>query len=152
MPNVTVQFTPPDLIKRMERYPDHLDTEVRKTHVEALRVLHKAIPPYPPPPPGSTYVRTEALGMGLGSGFGGGQVGPPSLYRIEKLGGGAYESAIGGVEPDYNVYVIDEQRQAAVHRGRWWTTRDWLGRAQEGIVKVFETASQIMAQFLEGKG
>lgn len=152
MATVTVQFFPPDLIKRMERYPDHLDTEVRNAHVGALGVLQKATPAYPSPPPGSTYTRTEALGAGLGSGFGGGQVGPPSLYKVEKLGEGAYESAIGSSTPEYNVYVIDEQRQAAVHRGRWWTTRDWLERAQEGITKVFVTMSEIMAQFLEGRG
>lgn len=152
MPNVTVQFFPPDLIKRMERYPDHLDTEVRKAYTGVAAEVQKSVPAYPSPPPGSTYDRTGALGAGLGSGMGGGQVGPPSVYRVEKIGQAEYELVIGANEPEYNVYVIDEQRQAAVHRGRWWTTRDWLERAQEGITKVFVTMSEIMAQFLEGRG
>lgn len=152
MSGVTMETNPPDLVKRMERYPDKLDTELHKAHTAALVVLHKGIPGYPSPPPNSTYIRTGSLARGLGSTMGGGASGVPSIYKTDKLGSGAFESAIGSTNPEYNAIVIDEQGQAAVHAGRWWTNKEWLEQNMGGITQSFEDASIVMADFLDGKG
>lgn len=151
MATVEVQITPPDLIRRMEQYPDVLDKEMRQAHNGALTALQREIPPYPPKPAGSTYIRTEKLGRGLGSGFSGGQVGLPSIRNVRKLGQGVYESEIGSNTPHYNHYVIGERTQAYMHKGRWWTVKDWGIKAIDRVIGVFEAMTKRMASYLDGK-
>ena len=103
------------------------------------------IPAYPPPPPTSTYVRTGTLGRvvtafpgvsgGRSLGGGGGGGGGQPLTRVESIGGGV-RGVIGG-RLSYMPYVIDEDEQAYMHRGRWWTLQSVIRGAKTGIIQIF---------------
>src|SRR5689334_23309717 len=96
-----------ELIKRMKAYPDQLTKSVRVTMQAVLLAVWEAVPPYPPPPEGSTYDRTGTLGRTLGSGFEGGQSGQPDVFTIKELGS-AWEAHFG-TNLDYAPYVIGDE-------------------------------------------
>jgi len=126
-------------------------TEVERGMRDALSAVWSAVPAYPAPPPNSKYIRTEALGRSLGSGFGGGkQSGGPDIYSISVSFGqaeGRFGSALG-----YAPYVIGEGTQAAVHVGRWWTFRRLADQSRAAVLKAFQDATDRLARYLEGRG
>jgi hypothetical protein len=94
------------------------------------------VPPYPPPPQDSGYRRTGTLGRSLGVGYGGGKTGKPSIYGIK--GGGRNIEGRFGTNLEYAPYVIDAQRQAKIHKGRWWTMDTIKQKAEAKIKKIWE--------------
>ena len=145
------KWTPPDLPRRMAAYPREMDKEAEKAGQDALGVLHETVPAYPPPPPGSKYVRTERLGRSLGSGFGGGKMGFPDVYEFKRLGAGQYEGTFGS-RLSYAKWVVGTKTQAGVHQGRWYVMADILDKAKGKIVEPFVAAGKRMVAFLGGRG
>ena len=148
---MTVEFTPPDLLERMRRYPQQLDKVTKYTLGASMLTLQENVPPYPKPPPNSRYKRTGQLGRSLGSSMGGGVTGTPSINQIKKLGPGAYEGAFGtnlGYAPD----VIGNNTQKPVHRGRWWVMRQILELSTAKINRLWENTSKQLAGYLDGMG
>jgi hypothetical protein len=85
---------------------------------------------YPAPPAGSTYIRTGRLGAGWDVRMTG-----PLEHRI--------------VNPTiYATYVVGE-RQAWMHRGRWWTARQRIDAALPDLVRQMR---QAVANLLRGRG
>ena len=139
MAEINVKFTPPDLIPRMQRYPDRLKSEMEKTTTAALAHTQGSVPQYPAARPSSSYVRTGTLGRSIGLG------GRADIYEVRAIGSG-YEGKLG-TNLSYAPYVISED-QAAVHRGRWWTVATILEKAKPGIMRLYEAMAKRMVDFL----
>lgn len=112
-----------------------LGLAMRETMRNSLNVLHEKVPPYPPPPSDSTYRRTGTLGRSLGSRRGGGRAGLPDIYRVT----GSTKNIEGafGTRLDYAPYVISDDDQAWMHKGRWWTMNTVADRARSKIKKLW---------------
>ena len=63
------------------------------------------------------------------------------------MGSGMQEASFG-TRLDYAPYVIGDEEQAKVHRGRWWTISKVAERATGKITKVFTLMAQNLAAFL----
>lgn len=109
---------------------DKLDSLVMRIH--AVKDFNKVIRPliqewqdtslavaqkYPPPPPASKYVRTFKL---MRSWRRSTIVTNASQVRASVYSDGSADAGYG----DYAPYVMGENRQASVHRGRWKTDAD----------------------------
>lgn len=140
--SIELRITPPDLVPRMRRYPEKLQSEMERTMKQSLAHLQGSVPEYPAADPSSSYVRTGTLGRSIGLG------GRADIYQIDAIGGG-YEAKFG-TRLSYAPYVIDADRQARMHSGRWWTLQSVLGRAQPGIMRLFEAMTRRMVEFLGG--
>lgn len=143
MPEITVTFTPPDLLQRMARYPERLDAELERTTKQALMHTRGSVPPYPPARPESRYVRTGTLGRSVGLG------GQADIFEVRSLFGG-YEARLG-TNVEYAPPVIGDGTQTAFFKGRgWWTMRTVLERAKPGIERLYEAMCKRMVEFLGG--
>lgn len=90
--------------------------------------LNTDLATYPPPPPDSTYRRTQTLGR--------------SWTHEEEIGLMHIQTALGNVTP-YARFVQDDDYQADVHRGRWQTTKDVLEKREQWIVQQILDAIQL---------
>lgn len=140
---IEVTTTPRDLFQRMERYPSELDAQMNRTMEQVGLHLVKSVPPYPPPPEGSTYVRTVVLGKSLTKGGGG------NVWNNQKLGQGNYEFTFG-TNIEYGPFVIGDDTQAR-HMGHWWRMSTVAKKAQPGIVRLFDAMANRIAGWLEGR-
>jgi hypothetical protein len=139
-----------ELMQRMRQFPQKLNASIKTTMQAALLTLWENVPPYPPPPDDSTYVRTGTLGRTLGSAEGGGKgSGQPDVYEVRELGA-AWEGRFG-TNLEYAPYVIGDDTQAK-HMGHWWKISVIKERAEEKINRLFEILGEKLAEFLEGKG
>jgi hypothetical protein len=91
---------------------------------KAVLYAHSQVPSYPAPPAGSTYRRTGTLGRSL-------------TTSVKSLSGNEVAGYLG-TKTVYAPYVIDEKRQAWMHRGRWWTLQGVVGKAAAGVKRIFE--------------
>lgn len=82
---------------------------------------------YPPPRPGSPYIRTGTLGAG---------------WTVSQRGPLQHRLANPVL---YATYVVGE-RQAWMHRGRWWMAR---ARLDEAMPPLLELLGRTAAEFLE---
>lgn len=138
-----------EIQERMQEYPQKLNAAIRKTMQAAILALWETVPPYPEPPEGSTYRRTGTLGRTLGSGESGGKASStPDIYEVKKMGS-AYEGRFGS-SLEYAPYVIGDDTQAEVHRGRWWTMKVIAERATAKIDRLFEMLAEKLTAWLDG--
>lgn len=141
---VEIRFTPPDLIRRMERYPDELHKEMERTMQQSLAHVQSSVPGYPPARPSSSYRRTGTLGRSIGLG------GKAEIYEVKRIGQG-YEARLG-TRLHYAPSVIGPNDQLPFFQARgWWTLRTALDKAKPGIERLFEGMSRRMVEFLEGR-
>lgn len=119
--------------RTVARLQTQLGPELERATLKAVTYVQGEVPDYPPPPPGSTYVRTGTLGRSVTSLAG---RAPGALSRVEATGGRAV--GIIGTNIRYAQYVIDEERQAWMHEGRWWTLQDVVRGARAGIVSIYQ--------------
>lgn len=96
---------------------------------EAGEYLKQSIPPYPPPPPGSKYVRTYGL--------------QDSLFAdVEPLFAGVVQATVGSDMPD-SPWVISKERvgevgpQARIHVGRWYTLQEVLRKGKDKVMEIY---------------
>lgn len=151
MSDIEVKFTPPDLIKRMERYPQQFDGVMKESANASLLVIHENVPAYPKQLPSSKYTRTGLLGQSMGVGQTGGQIGQPNIYLTKKIGDGSYQGEFGS-SLNYAPDVIGDGTQKAIFKSRgWWATNTIAKRAAGKIIKVYEIAAKKMTQFIDGK-
>lgn len=144
MPQITVTFTPPDLIQRMHRYPEQLKTEMQRTTTAALAHTQGSVPPYPPARPNSSYVRTGTLGRSIGLG------GRADIYEVRPLGGAGFEATLG-TNLEYAPPVIGDGTQTGFFKSRgWWTMQTVLERARPGIERLYQAMARRMVEFLGG--
>ena len=138
-----------ELQQRMRDYPKQLAAAIQKTLQASLLTLWENVPPYPPPPEDSTYVRTGTLGRTLGSNIEGGRSGGPDVYEVRQLGS-VWEGHFGSAL-EYAPHVIGDDTQARQNE-HWWKISVIKERAEEKIIKLFGILAEKMAKFLDGKG
>lgn len=133
--SVKVQVRSDQVEVKLGRIKAGIGPESQRAMKRAVLYVHSQTPPYPPPPPGSRYRRTGTLGrtitaMGSASG--------PALSRVETAGG----TVVGyvGSSVKYAGYVIDEENQAWMHKGRWWTLQSVVAKSRDGIRRIFDDA------------
>lgn len=149
--NIEIKTNPPDLFRRMERFPQELARETEHTMEQALQHVWGSVPPYPPARPGSGYVRTGTLGRSLGSSQAGGMGSKPDIYQVRKLGASKYEGRFG-TRLEYAPQVIGTQTQKRIFRNiGWWTMADIAKKATQGVQRLFDKMAGRMVKFLEGK-
>ena len=122
-------------VNKLKTMPDKLDNAMNSTMNASLMVLWENVPPYPPKPESSSYVRTTMLGKTIGSSQAGGKAGIPTVYGITGTRSGITGSF--GTSLNYAKYVIDPDRQAYMHKGRWWTMRTIKDKSIEKIKKLW---------------
>lgn len=105
----------------------------------AVLFVQSNIPPYPSPPPDSTYRRTGQLGRSLTAMQG---RNPDALSRVESTLFG--DVGYVGTRTKYSPYVVDQDRQARVHKGRWYTLQQVLRNSRAGIVMIYKKAYRAM--------
>ena len=97
----------------------------------AVLYAQSEIPAYPPASLDSSYRRTGTLGRSVTSMQG---QAPGALSRVESLG--SHTVGYLGTNVTYAPWVIDDNRQAYMHRGRWWTLQKVVQKAKPGIIKI----------------
>lgn len=109
----------------LQRLQAGLPAAIRQATEEAVLYVHGKVPEYPPPPGESSYTRTGTLGRSI-------------TTKVEAIGSGAVGSI--GTAVVYAGYVIDENRQAWMHRGRWWTLQGVVRGSKDAIIGFYQRA------------
>jgi hypothetical protein len=129
-------------IKGMAELNRHLDkisgagllVELKSTTQKAVIYALSKVPPYPPPPPMSTYRRTGGLGRSI-------------TGDVKQLG--SQTVGVIGTDVISAPWVIGHKKlpdgrgpQAWMHKGRWWTLRDVVFGAHDGIRQIYRDMIQ----------
>ena len=101
--------------KAASHRPDLTDKPVKEWCNKMARTLAKT--PYPPPPAGSTYVRTYTLPTGWVV-----EQQKSSIYHIKNT-------------VEYAHWVVSKKYQAWMHRGRWWTAEEVMNENRKDLNK-----------------
>lgn len=91
---------------------------------EALTLLKGRMQEYPPPPPGSTYVRTGRLRSG---------------WHFRSVLSGDILGRVYSESVEYADYVQSEADQAWMHVGRWQTEVQVARESEPEIINLFDT-------------
>jgi multimeric flavodoxin WrbA len=121
-----------EALRKFETIPQKVNSTMKTLMEKSMRVLWENVPPYPPKPETSKYRRTGTLGRSLGA-----EGAKPTVYSIK--GSGANMSGTFGTNLSYAKYVIDPERQAYMHKGRWWTMNTIKEKSLDKINKIWET-------------
>lgn len=151
MAQVSTETRPPDLFRRMARFPYKFNGVMRNTSRASLLYIQGEIPGYPTAPAGvDASRRTGTLGRTIGSSMAGGRSGRPVIFDIRQLGLGSFEGRMG-TNLSYASRVIGE-RQGNPWAQYWWTLIGVAENALGGVVRLYNAAMDEMAAFLEGRG
>jgi len=132
-------------IEKMKDAPQQLKRGMRVAMDASLLALHESVPPYPAPPPDSTYRRTGTLGRTLGVGGG-----KPDIYRVIDKSE-QFEGQFG-TKLKYAPYVIGDrieglkEGQTDVHFGRWWTMSKIGEAAKDKITQIWSRLVEEIAK------
>lgn len=129
-----------EVMGALERSPGVVEGAFRPAVTAALIMLAGEMKVYPPPPPGSGYVRTLTLGRTWSA-----------LAPEFVVDGNGFWGRIGNPTP-YAPYVQDRERQAGQHRGRWQTDGEVLEWKRGEVEAYFEAAVGRVVRGLEGGG
>jgi len=140
---------------RMQQYPLEYAKTMSHTTVTAMLVLQEQLGTsefrYPPQPSGATYERTGTLGRSLGISESGAQLGTPSIFKVQKVGGHNFMGKFG-TNLKYALRVIGARgQQSDFFSQYWWRLEQIIGPAYKKIVEVYNAAAAEMAKWLEGK-
>lgn len=107
-----------DVLKKLNS--ERMRAAAERGMAKGMTYVHQNVPPYPPPPPNSTYRRTERLGREI-------------TTKTERSAGNIL--GIIGSNTPYAPLVIGEDTQAPVHQGRWWTLWQVVSKAKGTVVE-----------------
>jgi len=119
------------LEQKFANLPKVLDQLTQKTMETSLETLQQNVPEYPPPPQKTKYTRTGMLGKSLGAAGG-----KPTVYSV--TGSGTQTIGKFGTNLNYAQYVIDPDRQAWMHKGRWWTMTHIKNKSVDKIKALWD--------------
>lgn len=131
-----------ELLRRFDQADEVVRRELRRAMLRAVLGELQRMPSYPPPPPASTYRRTELLGRSLTA-----MVGRHPAARSTVDGAGDTIRGVIGTAVVYAPFVIGE-RQAKVHRGRWWRLDQSVLSHKAQIEAEFEDAAERIVEAL----
>lgn len=155
--SIETNATPADLMQRLERAEKKLDSTVSLALEDSMRAAIGSVPPYPPKPKTSWYVRTGRLARSLGSSMSGGQYIPavgrgivsakPDVYTRRQIGPASYEGNIGS-----NVWYAERVlvRQEAPWKYYWWNEETWGKKSFKPIVEAIKKQMANFFRYLEG--
>jgi hypothetical protein len=121
------------MVGKLDKFAADFPKFIADAMLQTVLFTQGKLPSYPPPPPASTYRRTGTLGRSITTLAGSD---PYALSTVKPLGGEV--QGIIGTKLSYAPYVIDEERQAEAHKGRWWTLQGVVRGLQDTIVKFFQ--------------
>lgn len=110
-----------ELREKYRRAERDIRPALEKGMRKAMYYVHSQTPAYPAAPIGSTYRRTGTLGRSIST-------------DVKPVGGSV--TGIIGTPVEYAPYVIDEDRQAWMHRGRWWTLQSVVRKSLDRVVEI----------------
>lgn len=111
----------------LEKLKREIPNIMTKALTEGIDYLHENVPKYPEPPPDSTYRRTGTLAREIAT-------------EVRDVSG--TKAAVIGSPTHYAPYVIDENAQAWMHVGRWWTLQ---GYVKTKLSTVYEIVTRRVA-------
>lgn len=118
--------------------------ELKRSMLRAVLGELQRMPPYPPPPAGSTYKRTGYLGRSLTALVG---RAPDAASDVREVAGGV-EGQVG-TNVVYAGRVIG-QDQGRAWKGRWWRLEESVLSHKADIEAEFEDAAARIAEQLDG--
>jgi len=121
------------ILDRFRHIKNNTSEVLEESMEEAVLFVHSQVPPYPPPPEGSTYRRTMTLGRSITTMKG---KSPTAESRVKVKSLGVVLGYIG-TNVKYAPYVISRVDQAMTHKGRWYTLESVVEKAKSGINKIF---------------
>ena len=128
-----ITITGMDAVIAKLRRLDNLGPTLRPVLHRSQMKLQKALKVYPPPPASSRYTRTFKL-------RGSWQIKPIQFSandaRAEVYSDGSARTRYG----QYERYVMDAQKQAWMHRGRWHTTKSVEEKLGPEIIRDVKNA------------
>jgi hypothetical protein len=109
--------------RRLGRAGKTISDELYTTMDKAMQYIHSKVPPYPAPPPMSRYTRTGSLGRSI-------------TTKVEMVGS---HDVIGKIGSNivYAPFVIGHEKQASVHKGRWYTLFDVVDKSMPRVRWIF---------------
>ena len=116
-------------------------TEMMRAMGRSMVRLQGGVKKYPPKPPDSRYIRTTTLGKSLTI-----ATDAQAIGSVSAIHGGV--EGRWGTKVKYAPYVIDQNKQAWMHKGRWWTLQGEAKRLTPQVVKEFKAASVRIADKL----
>ena len=136
-----------EVLGKLAQWPEKVNGVMQTLMQASLMALWEHEPGYPPKPDGSTYDRTGTLGRTLGIEEGGGHAGQPDIFEVKPSGG--FVEGHFGTRLGYAIYVIG-QRQAWMHRGRWWTILDIATSAADEIRSLWQRGKDEIVAWFNG--
>lgn len=119
---VEIQYL--DLLEsKLKRIRTSIEWGMGKAMRDSKEFMLKAVPPYPPPPPFSKYVRTFRLKNSINA-------------EVQPMGSTVVMFITADTE--YAHWVVDKNKQAGIHRGRWWTLQGVLESTRDGVIKIWQ--------------
>jgi hypothetical protein len=116
---------------RLKRMTAETRSELERATHQAVLYVHSQLPPYPAPPPNSTYRRTGTLGRTI-------------TTEVRSLGNDVVGAI--GTNTVYAPWVISDKPvgsrgpQAWMHVGRWWTLQQVVRDAKDAIMDIYRDA------------
>lgn len=90
---------------------------------EALELLYEQATTYPPERPGQRYRRTFKL---------------RNSWKREQVLSGSVLGKVSSQGVAYSRYVMDAERQAWMHQGRWKTVQDISAEQEEPVRRIYQ--------------
>lgn len=118
-------------IQAIKRFRELVKPIVEEWQDETLPIAQK----YPPPPPGSKYVRTFKLQRSWHKSPIGGGV---AQVRASVYSDGTADAGYG----DYAPYVMGRYKQASIHQGRWKTDQMIADETKTGVTRKIRVAAK----------
>ena len=128
-----------ELVDKFKQSEQKLHDGMQLTMNASLDTLQESVPPYPPRPQESTYIRTGTLGRSLGA-----SGAKPDIKKVTgtvKTIQGAF-----GTRINYAPYVISDDKQAYMHRGRWWTMQTVADKARDKIERLWQKFIEVFSR------
>ena len=124
------------LLKKLDGANGTIRKELNDAMAKSVFVVHERAKTYPPQRPGSTYKRKKSAGLG-------------GAWDTEVKSLASDIKGIVSNPTSYGPYVMLEERQAWMHKGRWATTVQIVKEKQHKIMGFFEYAMDRIANSFE---
>jgi hypothetical protein len=114
-----------ELKQRLRRAPGIVRKHMRRGVDRAVKTVQRKAQVYPPPPAASSYTRTGTLG------------------RLWTSSAWVYGGSVQGLVGNplwYGAYVMGDEEQAWMHRGRWKTLGQIVKETTKEILGFLEAA------------
>jgi len=140
----------PQLTARLGKIGEWVNRGIESTMQEAVKVVYDQLPPDPSPSGKSMlpFIKSALQFRWLMWAINSGAITVPyprtgelrgSLRQEVRSIGGQWVGSIGSDSPKA-LYVIDERRQAAYHKGTWWTLQAEFRKVKNNVLGVFAKA------------